>query len=205
MQVTWTVSPVGYQRITKRCPACNTKRDFLPAGAFRMNSQKKLLDVWSIYKCTHCEYTWNISLFSRLPVSRINRDLYSRIRANDEATLEYFSHDDRVLKRNHVVLSGVPEFQVQEQWSAGHFCKKRLKIIVRLRSSFQVSLLSIIRKQLSLSTSEIKRRIVAGEIAGVTLKALKSTKRQTTGVVIWISVAAFYSGRTVVLRSSEKP
>ncbi|KNC95643.1 DUF1062 domain-containing protein [Trabulsiella odontotermitis] len=205
MQVTWTVSPVGYQRIARRCPACNTKRDFLPAGAFRMNSQKKILDVWSIYKCTHCEYTWNISLFSRLPVSRINRDLYSRIMANDEATLEYFSHDDQILKRNNVELSGVPEFQVREQWSAGHLCNKRLKITVRLRCSFQVSLLSILRKQLSLSASEIKRRVVAGEIVGVTLKELKSTTRRTSGFEIGISVGAFYSARKIDLRNTGNP
>ncbi|MFW0766373.1 DUF1062 domain-containing protein [Trabulsiella odontotermitis] len=197
MQVTWTVSPVGYQRIAKRCPACNVKRDFLPAGAFRMNSQKKRLDIWSIYKCTHCDYTWNISLFSRLPVSRINPVLYRRIMANDEATLEYFSHDDQILKRNNAVLSGSPAFHVREQWSAGHLCNKRLKVCIRLRCAFQVSLLSVIKKQLFLSASEIKRRVITGEIAGVTLKELKSTKRQTASVVIWVSAGVFYSGRKI--------
>ncbi|KFB98729.1 putative cytoplasmic protein [Trabulsiella guamensis ATCC 49490] len=199
MQVTWTVSPVGYQGIVKRCPACNVKREFLPAGAFRMNSQKKRLDVWSIYKCTHCDYTWNISLFSRLPVSRINHSLYRRIMANDEATLMYFSHDDQVLKRNNAVLSGAPEFHVQEQWSAGHPCNKRLKVHIRLHCSFQVSLLSVMKKQLSLTASEIKKRVVTGEIAGVTLKDLKSTKRKTAGVVIWVSASVFYSGRKIML------
>lgn len=57
MTVTWTVTPVGYQHIAKRCPACNVKRDFAPSGAIRVNSQKKLLDIWSIYKCTRCDYT----------------------------------------------------------------------------------------------------------------------------------------------------
>lgn len=38
----------GYQHIAKRCPACNVKRDFAPSGAIRVNSQKKLLDIWSI-------------------------------------------------------------------------------------------------------------------------------------------------------------
>lgn len=47
----------GYQHIAKRCPACNVKRDFAPSGAIQMNSQKKLLDIWSIYKCTRCDYT----------------------------------------------------------------------------------------------------------------------------------------------------
>ncbi|EMH99752.1 hypothetical protein KPRYC492_22615 [Klebsiella pneumoniae RYC492] len=51
---------MGYQHIANA---------FAPSGAIRVNSQKKLLDIWSIYKCTHCDYTWNIALFSRLHVS----------------------------------------------------------------------------------------------------------------------------------------
>ncbi|WHP33425.1 DUF1062 domain-containing protein [Trabulsiella odontotermitis] len=132
-----------------------------------------------------------------MPVSRINPVLYRRIMANDEATLEYFSHDDQILKRNNAVLSGSPAFHVHEQWSAGHLCNKRLKVCIRLRCAFQVSLLSVIKKQLFLSASEIKRRVITGEIAGVTLKELKSTKRQTASVVIWVSAGVFYSGRKI--------
>lgn len=76
MKVTWIVTPVGFQRIVKRCPACSTTREFTPSGAFRVNLQKKRLDVWSIYKCTHGDYTWNVSLFSRKHVSKIERQLY---------------------------------------------------------------------------------------------------------------------------------
>lgn len=41
MKVIWTVTPVGYQRIAKRCPSCSVKRDFTPSGAFRVNSQRR--------------------------------------------------------------------------------------------------------------------------------------------------------------------
>ena len=45
MTVTWTVTPVGYQHIAKRCPACNVKRDFAPSGAIRV--MKMLEDAFS--------------------------------------------------------------------------------------------------------------------------------------------------------------
>ncbi|MGS9159828.1 DUF1062 domain-containing protein, partial [Salmonella enterica subsp. enterica serovar Infantis] len=45
MKVIWTVTPVGSQRIAKRCPSCSVKRDFTPSGAFLVNSKKKVLDV----------------------------------------------------------------------------------------------------------------------------------------------------------------
>lgn len=64
MKVTWTVTPAGYQRIAKRCPACNVKREFAPSGAFRVNSQKKcsisgafinvrIVNIRGISRCFH--------------------------------------------------------------------------------------------------------------------------------------------------------
>ncbi|MCC8376206.1 MULTISPECIES: DUF1062 domain-containing protein [Photorhabdus] len=43
--VIWLVRPVGYQAILKRCPGCEVKKAFYPAGTFRVNAQKKVLDV----------------------------------------------------------------------------------------------------------------------------------------------------------------
>lgn len=195
MQVTWTVSPVGYQRITKRCPACNVKRDFIPSGAFRMNSQKKLLDIWSIYKCLHCDHTWNISLFSRLPVSRIDRELYMRIVSNDAGAIQLFAHDRQILKRNKAELSGSPDFAVREQWRMTLARHQQLKVSIRLTIAFQVSLLSVIKKQLRLSTGEIAQLIAEGKIRGITLRELKNRKCHETAHDLWMSQDAFYATR----------
>lgn len=195
MHVTWTVSPVGYQRIAKRCPACNIKRDFIPSGAFRMNSQKKLLDVWSIYKCLHCDYTWNISLFSRLPVSRINHALYMRIVANDANAIQLFAHDRQILKRNNAELSGIPDFAVREQWGMTLARHQQLKVSIRLTIAFQVSLLAVVKKQLRLSTGEVARWVAEGKIRGITLRELKNRKRHETAYDLWMSPDAFYTTR----------
>ena len=178
MKVTWTVTPVGYQRIAKRCPSCNIKRDFTPSGAFRVNSQKKLLDVWSIYKCTHCDYTWNISLFSRLHVSKIDRQLYHRLMTNDAATVQHFASDIATLKRNNA---------------------ERVRVSVRISRSFQVSLLSILKQQLMLSAGEIQRRVEAGQIGGVTMKMLKSRKLKAAEYEFQLSTETLYARRRIVL------
>ncbi|PXM54673.1 hypothetical protein DMS91_17555 [Klebsiella variicola] len=199
MKVTWTVTPVGYQRIAKRCPSCNIKRDFTPSGAFRVNSQKKVLDVWSIYKCTHCDYTWNISLFSRLHVSKIDRELHHRLMSNDAATVQHFSCDIAMLKRNNAELSGRPDFRIQEQWLASLSPGKRVKVSVRISRSFQVSLLSILQKQLMLSTGEIKRQVESGKIRGITMKMLKSRKLKATEYKFQLSAETLFSRRKIVL------
>lgn len=199
MKVTWTVTPVGYQRIAKRCPSCNIKRDFTPSGAFRVNSQKKVLDVWSIYKCTHCDYTWNISLFSRLHVSKIDRQLYHRLMTNDAATVQHFACDIATLKRNNAELSGRPDFTVQEQWLASLSPGKRVKVRIRISRSFQVNLLSILHKQLMLSTGEIKRYVESGKIRGITMKMLKSRKLKAAEYKFQLPAETLFARRKIVL------
>ncbi|SLR19113.1 Uncharacterized protein conserved in bacteria [Klebsiella pneumoniae] len=176
MTVTWTVTPVGYQHIAKRCPACNVKRDFAPSGAIRVNSQKKLLDIWSIYKCTRCDYTWNIALFSRQHVSKINRELLQRLLQNDAAMVHYYAADLATLKRNRAEPSGQPDFRIHEQWSVTLMACQRITVRVRVSQPFRISLLSILKKQLKLSTAEIRWLVATGHIEGIPLKQLKTKK-----------------------------
>lgn len=199
MKVTWTVTPVGYQRIVKRCPSCNVKREFAPSGAFRVNSQKKVLDIWSIYKCIHCEYTWNISLFSRLHVSKINRELYHRFITNDASTVHYFANDKATLNRNNAELAGKPDFRIQEQWQVSINSGQNVTVSIRLSHSFQINVLSILKRQLLLSTAEIKKLIDEGHIRGVTMKELKSRKLMTRQLDFKLSVVILCAQRKVVL------
>ncbi|EEH93832.1 DUF1062 domain-containing protein [Citrobacter portucalensis] len=199
MKVTWTVTPVGYQRIAKPCPSCNVKREFAPSGAFRVNSQKKVLDIWSIYKCIHCEYTWNISLFSRLHVSKINRELYHRFITNDASTVHYFANDKATLNRNNAELAGKPDFRIQEQWQVSINSGQNVTVSIRLSHSFQINVLSILKRQLLLSTAEIKKLIDEGHIRGVTMKELKSRKLMTRQLDFKLSVVILCAQRKVVL------
>ncbi len=176
MTVTWTVTPVGISTLPNAAPACNVKRDFAPSGAIRVNSQKKLLDIWSIYKCTRCDYTWNIALFSRLHVSKINRKLLQRLMQNDAAMVHYYAADLATLKRNRAEPSGQPDFRIHEQWSVTLMACQRITVRVRVSQPFRISLLSILKKQLKLSTAEIRWLVATGRIEGIPLKQLKTKK-----------------------------
>lgn len=186
MKVTWNVSPAGYQLLSKRCPACHGQQKFTPSGAFRINSQKKQLDVWSIYKCVRCAYTWNISLFSRLPVSKIDPHLYQRLMANDKSAAEDYSHDLQVLRRNSALLAGSPDFVVGERWQISLIRASQVSVNVKVERAFQVSLLAVLRRQLGLSGSAIRKCLAAGDIAGITLKELRSPRIRPEGYRLYI-------------------
>lgn len=199
MTVTWTVTPVGYQHIAKRCPACNVKRDFAPSGAIRVNSQKKLLDIWSIYKCTRCDYTWNIALFSRLHVSKINRELLQRLLQNDAAMVHYYAADLATLKRNRAEPSGQPDFRIHEQWSVTLMACQRITVRVRVSQPFRISLLSILKKQLKLSTAEIRWLVETGHIEGIPLKQLKTKKLKAMEYDFQLAAETLYARRRITL------
>ncbi len=199
MTVTWTVTPVGYQHIVERCPACNVKRDFAPSGAIRVNSQKKLLDIWSIYKCTRCDYAWNIALFSRLHVSKINRELLQRLLQNDAAMVHYYAADLATLKRNRAEPSGRPDFRIHEQWSVTLMACQRITVRVRVSQPFRISLLSILKKQLKLSTAEIRWLVATGHIEGISLKRLKTKKLKAMEYDFQLAAETLYARRRITL------
>lgn len=199
MKVTWNVSPAGYQLISKRCPSCHEQQDFTPSGAFRVNSQKKVLDIWSIYKCVRCAYTWNISLFSRVSVSKINPQLYERFISNDRFAVQYYSHDLQVLRRNSAMLSGMPEFVVEERWRISLLRASRIRVSITLERTFQVSLLAVLRRQLRLSGSEIRKRLDSGDISGITLKELRSRRLKRGGYTLDIAAEVLLARRGIPL------
>ncbi|HDQ4231069.1 TPA: DUF1062 domain-containing protein [Klebsiella pneumoniae] len=190
---------MGYQHIAKRCPACNVKRDFAPSGAIRVNSQKKLLDIWSIYKCTRCDYTWNIALFSRLHVSKINRELLQRLLQNDAAMVHYYAADLATLKRNRAEPSGQPDFRIHEQWSVTLMACQRITVRVRVSQPFRISLLSILKKQLKLSTAEIRWLVGTGHIEGIPLKQLKTKKLKAMEYDFQLAAETLYARRRITL------
>lgn len=170
--------------------------------AFRrhpVNSQKKLLDIWSIYKCTHCDYTWNIALFSRLHVSKINRELLQRLLKNDAAMVHYYAADLATLKRNRAEPSGQPDFRIHEQWSVTLMACQRITVRVRVSQPFRISLLSILKKQLKLSTAEIRWLVATGHIEGFPLKQLKTKKLKAMEYDFQLAAETLYARRRITL------
>ncbi|HFY2364960.1 TPA: DUF1062 domain-containing protein, partial [Salmonella enterica subsp. enterica serovar Typhimurium] len=84
-------------------------------------------------------------------------------------------------------------------WLVSIASHKQVSVSVRISRSFQVSLLSILKKQLLLSAAEIKRRIETGQISGVTMKMLKSRKLKNAKYDLQLSVETLYDRRRIVL------
>ncbi|TDB59981.1 DUF1062 domain-containing protein [Photorhabdus khanii] len=179
--VTWLVRPVGYQAILKRCPGCEVKKEFYPAGTFRVNAQKKVLDVWSIYKCEKCDYTWNIDIFSRVNVNKLDGDLYERFLHNDQDEVRRYAFDYRILAKNRAELGVSPDFIIEGKELQDMAQTPAVQITIQLEYPIPIRLISILTKKFSLSRSRVTKLVDQGAIQGVTTVELnRKLKRDIT-------------------------
>ncbi|WP_445496516.1 DUF1062 domain-containing protein [Photorhabdus sp. SF281] len=179
--VTWLVRPVGYQAILKRCPGCEVKKEFYPAGTFRVNAQKKVLDVWSIYKCEKCDYTWNIDIFSRVNVNKLDGDLYERFLHNDQDEIRRYAFDYRILAKNRAELGDSPDFIIEGKELRDLAQTQAVQITIQLEYPIPIRLISILTKKFLLSRSRVTKLVDQGAIQGVTTVELnKKLKRDIT-------------------------
>jgi len=80
----WRIRAVELPRVLRRCPRCDATRAFLSSGCFRVNAQKRRLDVWLVHRCSACDETWNAPVAERVTPESLGADL-ERYHANDDA------------------------------------------------------------------------------------------------------------------------
>jgi hypothetical protein len=81
--VTWSVVALEAPRVSRRCPRCGEQRRFFSSDKFRINAQKRRLDVWLIHKCEACDFTWNLTVLERVLPQDIDPSRYRRFLDND--------------------------------------------------------------------------------------------------------------------------
>ena len=71
---TWEIRVKNCPLLIKKCSHCDSDR-FYCSDKFRMNAQKKNIDVWLIYRCVKCDNTCNMTLLLRTKHDLIDKKL----------------------------------------------------------------------------------------------------------------------------------
>ena len=103
-QIQWIIEPKTAPLYRRRCPKCGCMRSFCNSEKFRVNAHAKAVDVWLIYKCTHCDSTWNISLYSKTNPKAISRELFQRFLDNDRRLAWDCAFSRDVMRQNQITL-----------------------------------------------------------------------------------------------------
>ena len=158
--------------IVKYCKRCGKSTKFESSGLFRVNYQKKLLDIWLIYRCYNCDMTWNLAIFSRLHINAIKQEMLDRIISNDNDMVMNYATDAALLKRNGVKCDTAEA----EVIGAAFNWVDTTEIHIVSKWPLENKAASLISQKLGISRNVFNRMCDDGTIISLSGQKLKSCK-----------------------------
>lgn len=157
---TWEIRVKNTPLLSKKCSHCDSDR-FYCSEKFRMNAQKKNIDVWLIYRCVKCDNTCNLTLLSRSKPDLIDRSLFHRFSMNDKQTAWQYAFSAELERKNNLKLdyTGV-EYEVVNALTLDEILQlpdEVINIEIKCNLEFNLKLSSFIRRCFSLSANQVKR------------------------------------------------
>lgn len=97
--LTWRIVPLHTPRVLRACPRCGGPRAFASSDRFRVNASGRRLDVWLVYRCTGCDFTWNLAVVERATPETIGPAALAAYHRNDPALAWACAFDAALLRR----------------------------------------------------------------------------------------------------------
>lgn len=97
--VTWRILPQRPPQVLRACPRCGGPRAFASSDRFRVNASGRKLDVWLIYRCVVCDFTWNLTVLERATPETIGAAQLAAYHHNDAALAWSCAFDAALLRR----------------------------------------------------------------------------------------------------------
>lgn len=184
----WQVMPLSTPLLKKKCK-CKSNL-YYSSDKFRLNSQKKSIDVWLIYKCIKCDNTCNITILSRTKPDLIDKELYHRFSMNDEGTAWKYAFDAETFRRNNLEpdYSNIEYEIISENISLHDISVMETDIIefeIISLYNLDLKLTTIIRKCLDISPGQLEKMLSAGIISVQPSVPLKKSKVRS-GIIVSI-------------------
>lgn len=159
-KIIWKIEPLGLPLALRHCKKCGKTSEFSCSGQFRVNAQRKYLDIWLIYKCAKCDTTWNAAVYSRVSPQALNANLLEGFYSNEEGLARQYAMDFQFLKGNGAdvlrpscsVLGDIP--------ASGEVSE----VEIQSEYPFPVKVSTLVRDKLYLSQKDYLERVTEGKI-----------------------------------------
>ncbi|MBD5085215.1 MAG: DUF1062 domain-containing protein [Clostridiales bacterium] len=169
---TWEIQVLSPPHILKYCKKCGKKVEFTCSGQFRINAQRRYLDIWLIYKCFNCNATWNATVFSRISPQSIPAELLDGFHSNDEALAERYAMDIAFLRGNGVEVEPPKYSVIGDSFSPN----EAVELEIKTEYSLPVKVSSLIRAKLHLSQKEYSQLAASGIIQSIPTQDLQKCR-----------------------------
>lgn len=184
----WEIKVKNTPTLKRKCNHCNCDQ-FYCSNKFRVNAQKRNLDVWLIYRCMECDSTYNLTILSRTKPEQINKELFRKFSENDdELAWEYAFSSETVRKNNVEIDYSSVEYEIlYDDISINDILNAANEIVafkIRTHFEFGLKLSSVIRSCLGLSANQLNRLIEAEAIYAPEGYQIKKHKVRNGDVVV---------------------
>lgn len=144
----------------RHCRKCGAETEHTSSGLFRVNANRKQLDVWLVYRCNTCKTSWNSTILSRVHPKKIGEGLLQQFHNNDPALALHYAMDAGLLKRNGAEAES-PDIQIiGEEVALTH----NAAIEIYCRYPAQIKLSRVLREKLALSGKAFAAMAASGAI-----------------------------------------
>ena len=171
-KIIWEVQSLSLLPVLKYCKKCGRKNLFACSRQFRVNAQRRYLDIWLIYKCCDCNTTWNATVYSRISPQSIKPQLLDGFYKNDNELVEKYAMDSQFLQENGVEV-GLPQYSVIGDCFS---LNEIVQLEIKSKYSLSVKVSSVVRSKLLLSEKEYLQLITSGKIKSLPNQDLKKCK-----------------------------
>lgn len=181
--IIWEIQYCDPPAVVRYCKKCGKKSEYICSGEFRVNAQQKALDIWLIYKCIHCNTTWNSTIYSRVSPQKLGITLLEQFHSNEKNLAMQYAMDFSLLQRNGAEIK-MPAFQV-----IGEDISLEKAVCVKIQSQYVLPLKvsSVLRTKLGISQRKFDTLLLNNRIQGNTGQDLKKCKLSSSGIIITIS------------------
>jgi len=102
--ITWEIIPLSLPHIKRTCPKCGHHSIYRNSKKFRVNANKKSLDIWLIYHCEKCKSTYNLTIFERIHPKTMKPETLDQFMTNNISLIRSYAFNKDIHLQNKVSL-----------------------------------------------------------------------------------------------------
>lgn len=148
--------------IKRNCSKCKTNTEFYCSEKFRVNANQKIVDIWLIYNCIHCEGTWNYPVLSRVNINKIDSMLIQKFMNNDKETIWYYAFQINKLRKRCNDVNTDIRYELRKEKLDSLFNEVTIKLCYKYDFGLRID--KLIAEILGISRSKVNKMSQNGTI-----------------------------------------
>ena len=154
-EVTYEIIAQETPNVIRNCRNCKRSSEYFCSERFRVNANQKVVDVWLIYKCVHCEGTWNCPILTRVHVNRLDPLLHQKFMNNDKETIWNHAFQINKLRRLCDAVNNDINYELRKEKSDSNSNEVTIRICCKYDFGLRVD--RLIAEILNISRSKVNK------------------------------------------------